>query len=85
MGITAEKVTPEPGGRMVLIESSRAEAFGTERLPVLLQTGRPATGEFTCVECGYGVSVRSLLPVCPMCRGLVWAPQASGSQGRSAF
>ena len=34
--------------------------------------GREVSGEFRCAECGYGVIVRSMLPACPMCRGLVW-------------
>ena len=40
--------------------------------PVFLAAGREVSGEFRCAECGYGVIVRSLLPACPMCRGLVW-------------
>ena len=34
--------------------------------------GDEVSGEFRCAECGYGVIVRSMLPTCPMCRGLVW-------------
>jgi rubrerythrin len=40
--------------------------------------GREVSGEFRCAECGYGVIVRSMLPACPMCRGLVWE-EAAGS------
>ena len=40
--------------------------------PALLATGRRAEGEFRCAECGYGVIVRTTLPECPMCRGLLW-------------
>jgi rubrerythrin len=40
--------------------------------PVLLATGRRTKGEFRCAECGYGVVVRTALPQCPMCRGLLW-------------
>jgi rubrerythrin len=39
---------------------------------VLLAAGRSAEGEFRCAECGYGVVVRTVLPQCPMCRGLLW-------------
>lgn len=45
-------------------ESSGAAAF--------LTAGREAEGEFRCVECGYGVVVRTVLPQCPMCRGKLW-------------
>lgn len=34
--------------------------------------GAAARGEFHCGRCGYGVSVRRQLPVCPMCRGTGW-------------
>jgi rubrerythrin len=35
-------------------------------------TGVSATGEFHCAECGYGVTIRRDLPVCPMCGGESW-------------
>ena len=44
--------------------------------PVFFAAGREVSGEFRCAECGYGVIVRSLLPACPMCRGLVWEEPA---------
>ena len=40
--------------------------------PALLAAGRRTEGEFRCAECGYGVVVRTTLPECPMCRGLLW-------------
>jgi hypothetical protein len=36
--------------------------------------GAAARGEFHCGGCGYGISVRRLLPTCPMCRGTEWHP-----------
>ena len=35
-------------------------------------TGAPATGAFHCSACGYGVTVQSTLPQCPMCNGTTW-------------
>ena len=35
-------------------------------------TGAPATGAFHCSSCGYGVTVQSTLPQCPMCNGTTW-------------
>ena len=35
-------------------------------------SGTTVTGEFHCSECGYGVTVRSALPRCPMCGGESW-------------
>jgi len=32
----------------------------------------PAAGEYHCSECGYGVTIHSLLPQCPMCSGTTW-------------
>lgn len=34
--------------------------------------GEQATGDYRCSECGYGVSVRRTLPLCPMCGGAAW-------------
>lgn len=37
-----------------------------------LAAGESAAGEFRCSDCGYGVSVRQALPICPMCGGTAW-------------
>ncbi len=34
--------------------------------------GSEAAGEFHCTDCGYGVTVHTRLPRCPMCSGTVW-------------
>lgn len=38
--------------------------------------GDQAFGEYRCAECGYGVTIRTALPSCPMCGGASW--EASG-------
>jgi rubrerythrin len=38
----------------------------------LFEAGLAAKGQFHCAECGYGVTVQSRLPVCPMCAGSTW-------------
>ena len=38
--------------------------------------GELADGEFHCAECGYGVAVRTTLPMCPMCGGASWEPSS---------
>ena len=68
-----------------LVDTGLAAPAETIGLPVLLDAGRPATGEYTCAGCGYGVSVRSMLPVCPMCRGLTWEPTATSQFGHAPF
>ena len=56
------------------IEPRRSEtaAVEPEGVPIFLAAGSTATGEYRCAECGYGVTVRMMLPVCPMCRGQSW-------------
>jgi rubrerythrin len=64
----------------VQIESRRSESatLETNGDPVFRAAGTTARGEFRCVECGYGISVRTVLPHCPMCRGSEWeAPTTS--------
>lgn len=64
---------------MSLIEASQTGTTAESGTSPFLRAGSPATGEFHCVECGYGIAVRSLLPICPMCRGLAWEDQGSSS------
>jgi rubredoxin len=47
------------------------------------QAGRPAAGDFHCSGCGYGVTVSTSLPQCPMCAGTTWeaAPWTPFTQG----
>jgi hypothetical protein len=39
-----------------------------------LVAGVEAEGEFRCVGCGYGISISSTLPRCPMCGTESWEP-----------
>lgn len=39
-------------------------------------TGSRVKGEFHCAECGYGVTVYRVLPLCPMCGGTEWEQSA---------
>jgi rubrerythrin len=38
--------------------------------------GSHATGQFHCSACGYGVTVHTELPRCPMCSGESWEQTA---------
>jgi rubredoxin len=39
-------------------------------------TGTAVVGEFHCAGCGYGVTVHTKLPRCPMCAGTTWEQAA---------
>ncbi len=40
--------------------------------------GEQASGEYGCAECGYGVTVWTTLPRCPMCSGASWEHRGWG-------
>lgn len=42
--------------------------------PEFFAAGTQGSGEYVCADCGYGITVRAALPVCPMCRGSAWEP-----------
>jgi rubrerythrin len=35
---------------------------------------RPATTQYRCRRCGYGISLSRALPLCPMCQRRNWQP-----------
>ncbi len=41
-----------------------------------LASGARAKGEYHCSDCGYGVTVFSVLTRCPMCGGSAWEQSA---------
>jgi rubrerythrin len=41
-----------------------------------LTAGTHATGQFHCADCGYGVTIHTELPRCPMCGGGSWEAAA---------
>lgn len=88
MGICTVKVTQQAFGRTgvvpkVQIESRRSEgpALHPDGVRDVLLAGDRALGEFQCADCGYGVSVRRVLPQCPMCRGSQWEEPATTARG----
>jgi hypothetical protein len=46
------------------------------------EAGTAAKGQFHCADCGYGVTVQSRLPACPMCAGRSWEQSAWSAAGR---
>ena len=63
------------------IESRRRDgaALSSPGTPALFLAGGRGAGDYRCSTCGYGVTVRSTLPFCPMCRGNAWERPASAS------
>jgi rubrerythrin len=51
-------------------------AVETEEYVRFWGTGEPAKGEFHCAECGYGVTIYTQLPTCPMCSSESWEQTA---------
>jgi len=51
------------------------------------RAGDGAAGAYHCSGCGYGVTISTTLPLCPMCGGLTWEPAAwtPFSRGASAL
>ena len=48
------------------------EGIQTEGFVEFWPSGSQAKGEFHCADCGYGVTVYTVLPRCPMCSGESW-------------
>jgi hypothetical protein len=46
-------------------------------------SGAAVKGEFHCSQCGYGVTIVRVLPVCPMCQGTTWEQSAWSPFGKS--
>jgi rubrerythrin len=54
-----------------VLEVDRDEA---ELVP-FVAAGSEAAGAYACAECGYGVTLKTVLPRCPMCGGEIWEPR----------
>jgi len=68
-----------------VVETSR-DRTGDEVVE-FFATGAKVTGQYRCSDCGYGVTIRGELPVCPMCAGesweaTPWSPLSSSSAFR---
>ena len=61
---------------VLVSERSSVDIYEAPGYVEFLSAGELAVGRFHCSECGYGVAVKRVLPLCPMCRGSVWEPSA---------
>lgn len=53
-------------------EAGSSEGTSTDGFVEFWAAGNQAKGEFHCADCGYGVTVYTTLPRCPMCSGETW-------------
>jgi hypothetical protein len=60
----------ESRGKLVHGRSDR----GDDDFVVFHMTGQKGAGAYRCSDCGYGITIRGELPVCPMCSGERWEP-----------
>ena len=57
-----------------MLQQAREGTGGEGDYVEFCATGTAAAGEYHCADCGYGVTVQSALPQCPMCSGTTWEP-----------
>ena len=55
-----------------MLDDTPAPHFDDADYVEFFPTGKAVTGAYHCADCGYGVTLRSVLPVCPMCSGSTW-------------
>ena len=53
-------------------ETKPVEGTSSDGFVEFWAAGYQAKGEFHCADCGYGVTVYTPLPRCPMCSGKTW-------------
>ena len=59
-----------------MVDEERASLVSDTEYVEFLTAGMHATGQFHCSDCGYGVTIHSELPRCPMCGGGSWEEAA---------
>jgi rubrerythrin len=62
---------------------SKGAALETNGDPLFSTAGAEGLGDYRCAQCGYGITVRRILPQCPMCRGVAWEEPSTSPYGRS--
>jgi rubrerythrin len=55
----------------MLDQAAKGETTSGEYVE-FVSAGTQATGAYHCAECGYGITVHTVLPNCPMCAGTTW-------------
>ena len=67
-----------------MLDDTPATGFEDADYVEFFPAGKAVIGAYHCADCGYGVTLRSVLPVCPMCSGSTWeqAPWSPFSRAR---
>ncbi len=55
---------------------TREQDSSMDDFVALFAAGTRATGQYRCASCGYGITLHSKLPSCPMCGGESWEQAA---------
>ncbi len=55
-----------------MLDKTRSLDQRVEEYVEFFSAGAADPGEYRCASCGYGVTVQSTLPSCPMCAGTSW-------------
>jgi hypothetical protein len=55
-----------------MLDDTRALEIESADTVEFLAAGTAVVGAFHCADCGYGITLRSVLPSCPMCSGTTW-------------
>jgi rubrerythrin len=55
-----------------MLDKTRSLDEKVEEYVDFFAAGAAAPGEYRCASCGYGVTVQTTLPSCPMCAGTSW-------------
>jgi hypothetical protein len=67
-----------------VLDQGVTQAQGGEDYVQFFAAGMQVKGEFHCADCGYGVTVQTRLPACPMCAGRAWEQTAWSPFSRAA-
>ena len=55
-----------------MLDQGQTEDIGSSEYVEFVAAGTSAVGAYHCSTCGYGITVHSELPNCPMCAGTTW-------------
>lgn len=66
-----------------MLDDTRAPDAGGADYVQFHAAGTSVSGAYVCAACGYGVTLSSSLPICPMCSGTSWEQAAWSPFGRA--